>query len=93
MPKINFNLCVTCKMVIDWNIKKVKEQIDKIVFAATDPKMDGYTTWGAKKDLYKILWYAEDKLKECSTYHDEDKFVKKRKQKKLVELIQNSDDY
>ena len=55
--------------------------------------MDGYTTWGAKKDLYKILWYAEDKLKECSTYHDEDKFVKKRKQKKLVELIQNSDDH
>ena len=57
MPKINFNLCVTCKMVIDWNIKKVKEQIDKIVFAATDPKMDGYTTWGAKKDLYKIHSY------------------------------------
>ena len=79
-------------MIIDWNIKKVKDQIDRIVYAATDPKMDGYTTWGAKKDLYKILWYAEDKLTECSTDTDEEKFVKKRKQKKLVELIRDSDD-
>ena len=79
-------------MIIDWNLKKVKEQIDKIVLAATDPKMDGYTTWGAKKDLYAILWYAQDKLKECSNYADEDKFVKKREQDKLIELIRESDE-
>ena len=66
-------------MIIDWSIKKVKTQIDKIVIAATDPKMDGWSTWGAKKDLYKILWYAEDSLKKLSKYTDEEKFVKKRK--------------
>ena len=79
-------------MIIDWSIKRVKTQIDKIVLAATDPKMDGFNTWGAKKDLYKILWYAEDKLKECSTYTDEEKFVKKRKHNKLIELIRDSED-
>jgi len=78
-------------MIIDWSIKKVKTQIDKIVIAATDPKMDGWSTWGAKKDLYKILWYAEDSLKKLSTYADEEKFVKKRKHDKLVELIRESD--
>ena len=79
-------------MIIDWSIKKVKNQIDKIVLAATDPKMDGFNTWGAKQDLYKILWYAEDKLRECSTYEGEDKFVKKRKQKQLVRMIKESHD-
>ena len=79
-------------MIIDWSIKKVKNQIDKIVLAATDPKMDGFNTWGAKQDLYKILWYAEDKLKECSTSVDEEEFVKKRKQKKLIEMIRESDE-
>ncbi len=79
-------------MIIDWSIRKVKNQIDKIVLAATDPKMDGFNTWGAKQDLYKILWYAEDKLKECSTYVDEEEFVKKRKHKKLIEMIRESDE-
>ena len=79
-------------MIIDWSIKKVKNQIDKIVLAATDPKMDGFNTWGAKQDLNKILWYSEDKLKECRTYEDEEEFVKKRKQKKLIEMIRESDE-
>tara|TARA_B100000900_G_scaffold342050_1_gene305342 strand:- start:1172 stop:1417 length:246 start_codon:yes stop_codon:yes gene_type:complete len=79
-------------MIIDWDIKEIKEEIDKIVWAATDPKMDGFTTWGAKQDLYKILWYAEDQLEKLSTYEGEDKFVKKRKQKRLVKLIKDSHD-
>ena len=79
-------------MIIDWDVKEVKEQIDKIVWAATDPKMDGFTTWGAKQDLYKILWYAEDRLRECSTYEGEDKFVKKRKQRELIKTIKESHD-
>ena len=54
--------------------------------------MDGFNTWGAKQDLYKVLWYAEDKLRECSTYEGEDKFVKKRKQKQLVRMIKESHD-
>ena len=62
-------------MIIDWDIKKIKEEIDKMVGAATEPRMDGYTTWGAKQDLYKVLWYAEDKLRECSTYEGENILV------------------
>ena len=79
-------------MIIDWDIKEIKEEIDKIVFAATDPKMDGFTTWGAKQDLYKVLWYAEDQLEKLSTYEGEDKFVKKRKQKILIKMIKESHD-
>ena len=36
-------------MIIDWSIRKVKNEIDKIVDAANDPKMDGFNTWGAKQ--------------------------------------------
>jgi len=54
--------------------------------------MDGFTTWRAKQDLYKILWYAEDRLKDCSTYEGEDKFVKKRKQRELIRTIRESHD-
>lgn len=74
-------------MIIDWDLKKVKKQVDKIVFAATDPKMDGFNTWGCKKDLYEILWYVEDSLDKCSSYADEDEFVKRREQKKLLKAL------
>jgi len=74
-------------MIIDWDLKKVKRQVDKIVFAATDPKMDGFNTWGCKKDLYEILWYVEDSLDKCSSYADEDEFVKRREQKKLLKAL------
>ena len=42
-------------MIIDWDIKKIKRQINKIVIAATDPKMDGFNTWGCKKDCIKYF--------------------------------------
>ena len=74
-------------MIIDWDLKKVKSQVDKIVFAATDPKMDGFNTWGCKQDLYEILWYVEDSLDKCSSYVDEDEFVKRREQKKLLKAL------
>jgi hypothetical protein len=74
-------------MIIDWDLKKVKSQVDKIVFAATDPKMDGFNTWGCKQDLYEILWYVEDSLDKCSSYADEDEFVKRREQKKLLKAL------
>jgi hypothetical protein len=78
-------------MIIDWDIKEIKSEVDKIRFAANDPKMDGFTTWGAKKDLYKIYWYVEDALSQCSTYDGEDKFTKKRKHNKLIQIIKESD--
>jgi hypothetical protein len=74
-------------MIIDWDLKKVKKQVDKIVFAATDPKMDGFNTWGCKKDLYEILWYVEDSLGKCSSYEDEHEFIKRREQKKLLKIL------
>ena len=74
-------------MIIDWDIKKIKRQINKIVIAATDPKMDGFNTWGCKKDLYKILWHVEDSLDKCSSYVDEDEFVKRREQQQLIKAL------
>ena len=62
-------------MIIDWSLKTIKEEVDKIKYAEGDKRMDGFTTWGCKKDLYQVLWYVEKTLNECGTYTDEDKFI------------------
>ena len=62
-------------MIINWSLETVKDEVDKINFAESDTRMDGFTTWGCKKDLYEILWYVEKALDDCSTYSNEDDFL------------------
>ena len=62
-------------MIKDWNRQKIEQEIWKIKFAATDPRMDGFTTWGCKQDLIRLKYYIEDALEDCSTYVGEQEFV------------------
>jgi len=62
-------------MIKDWSLDTIKHEIDKIAFAESDPRMDGFTTWGCKQDLYRMLWYIEDKINACSHYHGEEEYV------------------
>jgi len=62
-------------MIKDWNREKIEQEIWKIKFAATDPRMDGFVTWGCKQDLIRLKYYIEDALEDCSTYVGEQEFV------------------
>lgn len=74
-------------MIRDWNKTDICNDIRKITFDANDPRMDGFVTWGCKKSLYEILWFVEDELAKCSTYFDEEEFLKKREQHKLLTML------
>lgn len=63
-------------MIKNWSLDVVKNEIDKITFAESDPRMDGFTTFGCKQDLYQILFYVQDKLNRCSTYAGEEDWIK-----------------
>jgi hypothetical protein len=74
-------------MLKDWNKTDICSAIQRITFAATDPRQDGYVSWGCKQDLYEILWFVEDELEKCSTYVDEDEYVKRREQNQLLKVL------
>tara|TARA_B100000809_G_scaffold140158_1_gene137717 strand:- start:116 stop:355 length:240 start_codon:yes stop_codon:yes gene_type:complete len=74
-------------MVIDWSLKTIKEEVDKIRFAEGDKYMDGFTTWGCKKDLYEILWYVEKALDECDTYSNEDDFIEEHDKELMWSIL------
>ena len=74
-------------MIIDWSLSDLKQGVNKISYAESDPRMDGFVTWGCKKDLYEILWFVEDELAKCGTYADEDEFIKKREQHKILTIL------
>ena len=74
-------------MIKNWNIGEVKQNIDMITWSEKDKYMDGFVTWGCKKDLYQILWYCEDALEKCSKYQGEDEYVKRRDQEQMLKAL------
>lgn len=78
-------------MIKDWSIQEIKSQVDKIAWAESDPRMDGYVTWGCKQDLYNLYWYIEDKLSDCSEYSSVEKdLLARRREKQIVKKLRGS---
>ena len=76
-------------MIKDWDLQNIKNEIDKIAFQESNHSMDGYNCWHAKKDLYQILWYIEEKLKKTSKYSNEDEYIKKYRIDEMWAILKN----
>lgn len=72
-----------------WNIEEIKNQISAAYYTCSDPRMDGYTTWPIKQDLYEIKWYIDDVIKKCPTYVDEDKWLTEREKERIINILKS----
>ena len=62
-------------MIIDWNVNHIISELEKCYWATTDLKMDGFSTWRCKQDLYRVQFALEDMLKKCPTYAPEEQWL------------------
>jgi hypothetical protein len=83
----SYTLTKVTKNDKDWNREKIEQELWKIKFACTDPRMDGFTTWGCKKDLIVLKYYIDEMLEQCPTYSVEQEFVDKLEQQKTFNLL------
>jgi hypothetical protein len=74
-------------MIKDWSVTDITNHISKIAWAESDKHMDGFVTWGCKQDLYQILWFVENKLRNCSTYAGEEEFVEQHNKKETWRIL------
>jgi hypothetical protein len=65
-------------LIRNWNAGEIISEIQKIYFATTDPRMDGYTTWGCKQDLYRVQFALDRMLKNCPTYAPEEQWLEEQ---------------
>lgn len=70
-------------MIHTWSVDRIKADIQRIRFACTDPRMDGFVTWGCKQDLYRIKFYLEEQLKECPTYSVEAEWLEQQRKEQV----------
>ena len=74
-------------MIIDWNVERIISELQKCYWATTDPKMDGFTTWRCKQDLYRVQFALEDMLKNCPVYATEQEWLEEREKDKMWKAL------
>jgi len=77
-------------MIIDWNVPIIEAEVDKIAWAESDPRMDGYAKWKCKKDLYELYWYIEAKLAKCSAYEPETRLLEQRRENLIINKLEGN---
>ncbi len=74
-------------MIRNWNAGEIISDLQKIYSATTDPRMDGYTTWACKQDLYRVQFALERMLKNCPIYSLEDEWLEEQRLEREKEQI------
>jgi hypothetical protein len=74
-------------MIKRWNVDKIKTDLWQIKFACTDPRMDGFVTWGCKQDLIVLKYFIDELIEECPTYSIEQEFIDKLDAQKTFNLL------
>ena len=74
-------------MIKNWNTNEVRNELNKIYWACTDPRMDGFVTWGCKQDLYRVKFMIDDMLSKCPTYSVEEEWLREQEAEKIVQIL------
>lgn len=72
-------------------ILDVEEVIHQLFSASVECQYigDRATAWGLKQDLYQIKWLLEDYLKKCPTFPNEDQWIKKQEQNRILKILKD----
>ena len=62
-------------MIRDWNVDQIISELEKCYWATTDPRMDGFSTWSCKQDLYRVKFALDEMLNNCPTYAPEQEWL------------------
>ena len=76
-------------MIITWNADKIISDLQRCYFACTDPRMDGFVTWGCKQDLYRVKFALDEMLKKCPNYSVEQEWLDGLEKEKMWKTLQD----
>ena len=74
-------------MIKNWSVKQIASEISKIAFAEKDQNMTGYITWKCKQDLYQLKWLVDYELERCSTYAEEEEYVRRHEKRETLRRL------
>lgn len=74
-------------MIIDWNVKNVIGECQKMYRGANDPYMTGYVNWPCKQDLYRVKFAVDEMLKKTSGFAGEEEWLREQEAECIVNIL------
>jgi hypothetical protein len=72
-----------------WSVEDIARQINHAYYTCSDPRQDGFTTWGIKQDLYQIKWLIDEAIKKCPDFAPEAEWLREQEQKKIIKILKD----
>lgn len=73
-----------------YDITNLYQQIRSASSECSNPRNDGFISWGVKQDLYRIKWLLDDCLKSCPDFGDlESEWIREQEKKKVIKILSN----
>jgi len=87
MLKPNPRTCNTIDMIMDWNVKQVIADCQKMYYGANDPYVTGYVNWPCKQDLYRVKFAVDEMLKNISSFTGEEEWLEQLEKEKVWKAL------
>jgi hypothetical protein len=71
----------------DWDLNAIKHGIWAMRYECTNPRNDGFVSWGVKQELYELKWLVDESLRKCGTFAPEEEWLKLKEQEKIIEIL------
>lgn len=62
-------------------------EIEKLGYAARDPRMDGWNCFGNKQKLYQILWATQQQLAKAPKFSGEKEWLEEQAQDQMINQL------
>jgi hypothetical protein len=63
--------------------KAIQEQLWQWEGVMKDPNIDGFNGYACKQKIYKVLWQAQQIIKDSPQYHGEDEWLREHTKKQI----------
>ena len=70
-----------------YSIEQTINAIKATSRVVNDSRHVDYTRWGAKQDLYRIMWVLEEELKRSPKFSIEDDWLKQEEKRKILKIL------
>lgn len=63
--------------------------VDAAAYDACDMRLDGWTQWRAKQDLYQLKWRLDAAIKRCPEFSFEKEWLREQEKKQVIGILKN----
>lgn len=71
------------------DVNSIIQQINTAAYDCSDPRNDGFVSWGVKQDLYQIKEILDAAIRRCPVFSPEQEWLREQEKKKVIKYLKD----